>query len=300
MTIKGVVGTATGIDGTGQPVVTVFAEQPGVAGIPRNVEGVPVVVEVTGKIFALGKPQRAAGGRKGEQVDRTARFDRPVPIGVSTGHPSITAGTIGCRVIDLEGHVYALSNNHVYAAENQAETDDNVLQPGTYDGGVDPDDAIGTLSDYEPIVFGDGANVIDAAIALSSTAQLGNATPSDGYGTPRSTTAEATINQKVKKYGRTSGQTKGVVWAINATIEVGYSNNNTALFVGQIVVHGNIGFIQGGDSGSLLVLDGKGKGSVDDRKPVGLLFAGTPLGDYGIANSIDAVLARFGVAVDGN
>jgi len=60
---------------------------------------------------------------------------RPAPIGVSTGHPRVTAGTIGCRVKDSSGRVYALSNNHVYAWENKASAGDNVLQPGAYDGG---------------------------------------------------------------------------------------------------------------------------------------------------------------------
>jgi len=57
-----------------------------------------------------------------------------VPTGVSTGHPAITAGTIAARVTDGI-NVYALSNNHVYADENQAALGDEMIQPGTYDGG---------------------------------------------------------------------------------------------------------------------------------------------------------------------
>ena len=216
-----------------------------------------------------------------------------MPIGVSTGHPNITAGTIGARVTDGT-NVYALSNNHVYADENNATIGDNVLQPGSFDGGIDPDDAIGTLFDFEPIVFDDFTpNEVDAAIALSSTDALGNATPSDGYGTPNSTTADppACLNKRVQKYGRTTSLTKGIAFAINATVSVGYSSG-VALFVHQIVVDGGKGgFILGGDSGSLLVLK-KGK------KPCGLLFAGTPLGRYGIANPIDLVLDAFGVYID--
>ena len=87
-----------------------------------------------------------------EGGDTTARCDRPVPIGVSTGHPSITAGTIGARVTNGT-EFWALSNNHVYAATNSATNGDNVLQPGTVDGGIDPADAIGTLADFEPPRF---------------------------------------------------------------------------------------------------------------------------------------------------
>ena len=157
-----------------------------------------------------------------------------MPIGVSTGHPDITAGTIGCRVTK-GGNVYALSNNHVYADENQASIGDDVIQPGTFDGGSSPADDIGTLDDFEPILFDGSDNVIDAAIALSSTADLGNSTPSDGYGTPQSTTVTASVGLKVKKYGRTTGQTKGRVAAINATVNIGYSSG-VARFVDQIII----------------------------------------------------------------
>ena len=69
----------------------------------------------------------------------TERCQRAVPIGVSTGHPDITAGTIGARVTDGT-NVFALSNNHVYANENNTTTGANGLQPGPIDGGANPDD----------------------------------------------------------------------------------------------------------------------------------------------------------------
>ena len=134
---------------------------------------------------------------------------------------------------------------------------------------------MGTLFDSKPIKFDGSDNTIDPAIALSSTANLSNATPSDGYGTPKSTTVAASINQKVKKYGRTSGETKGQVFAINATVNVGY-DSGVARFVNQIIiVPGD--FSTGGDSGSLIVDDSKGRwGGPNNRKTVGLLFAGSP------------------------
>jgi len=215
-------------------------------------------------------------------------FERPVPIGVSTGHPDITAGTIGCRVTDGT-NVYALSNNHVYANENLASIGDNVLQPGTYDEGVDPDDAIGTLYDFEPIDFDGGGNTIDAAIALCSEETLGNATPFDGYGTPSSTIVTWNLLRlRVQKYGRTTGLTSGRIAGINATINVGY-DSGTALFVNQILIRPG-GFSAGGDSGSLIVTE-------QGNNPVGLLFAGSVL--YTVANPIDLVLSAFGVTIDG-
>jgi hypothetical protein len=219
-----------------------------------------------------------------------------VPTGVSTGHPAITAGTIAARVTDGI-NVYALSNNHVYADENQAALGDEMIQPGTYDGGSAPADTIGTLSDYEPIVFTTSANnTLDAAIALSSLGELGNSTPPEGYGTPKSETVAASLNQQVQKFGRTTSlTTDGTITGINATINIGYGTG-TARFVDQIIVETRKPrFIQGGDSGSLLVI----QGGADDRKPVGLLYAGTSTGKMAIANHIDAVLSRFSVTIDG-
>ncbi len=310
MVTRGVVGTAVGLGHDGEPVIKVYVVSAGLTTVPDRLDGIPVAVEVTGEIFALQRgqggppcPPKCGGGGGGSDddtggaVDPTAWFDRAVPIGVSTGHPSITAGTIGARVTDGT-NVFALSNNHVYAASNSASIGDAVIQPGTFDGGSSPADDIGTLADFEPIVFSTlASNVIDAAIALSSTADLGNATPSDGYGTPRSTTIAASVNMKVMKFGRTTSQTAGKVDAINATVNVNYGSAGVARFVNQIIILPGA-FSAGGDSGSLIVVQGKGKNKSDDRKPVGLLFAGSAF--FTVANPIDAVLGAFGVTLDGN
>ena len=295
--VQGVAGVGVGYNGDVSPAVIILTETAGVRGLPSSLEGVPVVPMVSGKIVALPKPPDTPGGKppKDPPVDPTARFDRPVPIGVSTGHPDITAGTIGARVVG-GGNVYALSNNHVYANENLAVIGDEVIQPGTFDLGALPDDYIGTLSDFEPIIFSTSAsNVIDAAISLSSTSLLDNATPSDGYGIPKSTIATPFVNMKVKKYGRTTGLTSGKVYAINADVNVGY-DSGTARFVNQIIITPGA-FSAGGDSGSLIVVDGKGRNAGDRNKPVGLLFAGSSF--VTIANPIDAVLTRFAVTIDG-
>ncbi|MCK4485522.1 MAG: hypothetical protein KAU38_02030 [Desulfobacterales bacterium] len=294
MALPEVVGTATGLTEAGRPAILVFAKnavEPGV--IPRSLEGTPVVVKVTGEIFAMPrkpKPDKPAKDR----VDPTARFDRPVPIGVSTGNEDeCSAGTIGARVKDDSGNVYALSNNHVYALENKASSDSRVLQPGLYDTNCvfSPENVIGTLSDFVSIDFNGDDNTVDAAIAISSTDNLDNATPSNGYGIPKSATVTASIDQAVQKYGRTTSLTKGTITAIGATMRVTYGFG-TAIFVNQIVVESRKPFIKPGDSGSLLV-------TYRERNPVGLLFAGNPTGKLALANPIDAVLGNFGVTIDG-
>lgn len=301
MGMPGIVGHGIGISSDGEPVIKIFTIRAGIPNIPAVLEGVPTKVKVTGMVFAY--------------ADRTARFPRPVPIGVSTGHPDITAGTIGCRVKDVSGKVYALSNNHIYANENDATIGvDSALQPGDFDGGVDPDDAIGTLYDFKPIVFDVNAcdlnlgaldpdcNIMDAAIAAvdfddfdkdgTSEWGVGVSTPSDdGYGTPSTTTIEAFSGLNVQKYGRTTGLTLGTVDTIDTFVDVCYdlSCSKEARFIDQISITSGT-FSDGGDSGSLIVTDD------GNRNPVGLLFAGS--NTHTFANRIAPVLDQFGVTVD--
>ncbi len=294
-----VVGTGTGRNADGELAVVVYTEGPvsqrgrftasemesrakALTDIPVAIDGHPVVVKETGRFVVYADPQ--------------ARFDRPVPIGVSTGHPDITAGTIACRVKDGSGNVYALSNNHIYANSNNATIGDNVLQPGPSDGGSDPADAIGTLYDYEYITMGGATNYIDAAIAAVTTSTVGYATPAgDGYGTPSTTTKSATIGMKVQKYGRTTGWTHGEVSELNVTVNVCYVPRGPfncaeyATMEDQIAITPGT-FSSGGDSGSLIVTDD------NNKNPVGLLFAGSS--DRTLANQIDRVLNRFNVTID--
>jgi hypothetical protein len=294
----GVVGTAVGLDANGNAIVKLFAEKPGIAGLPARLDDVPVAVEVTGRIYA--------------RTDPTTRV-RPAPIGFSVGHPAITAGTIGAKVLDGSGNAYILSNNHVLANANSAQIGDPALQPGPIDGGTDPGDRLGTLAAFEPLKLALGgygvtppSNWIDAAIALVPIASnLSNSTPLDegGYGVPSSALAgdpdgDGTMDVAgllgigAQKYGRTTKLTAGTVSEINVTIDVCY--DIFCLFVGRFYDQVAIccaAFSDGGDSGSLIVTTGTGK------NPVGLLFAGG--GNRTYANRIDRVLNRFGVTIDG-
>ena len=302
----GVAGTAIAFDLSGRPVVKVFLTHMGALELPATFAGHAVVSEVTGPFRALGDAQEPAPPRDAGTTGRATTsdltdprlpFPRPVPIGVSTGQVDVTAGTIAARVV-AGSKVFALSNNHVYANRNQAEVGDNILQPGTVDGGANPVDAIGTLHDFEPIRFCEPfpicpENRIDAAIAATTVENLDNSTPSNGYGTPRSETISARLGMAVQKYGRTTGHTTGRISGINATMNIGF-RDRTARFSGQIVVSG-AGFSGPGDSGSLIVADGSGP---EGRRPVGLLFAGSQTTT--LANPIDLVLDRFEIEIDGN
>lgn len=281
LTLPDVVGTATGLDEQGNPAVIVFTKGSGAMGIPAHLEGVPVVVRMTGEFHAL-KP--AAGGSN--KVITTAKFTPPVPIGVSTGNADeCSAGTIGARVTDGI-NFYALSNNHVYVPENDAVIGSSVLQPGRYDTQcLATGTVIGALASYIPINFA-GSNEVDAALASVSENMVGKATPSNGYGTPASSTVGPAVGTSVKKYGRTTQQTTGTITGINAAINVNYGTLGTATFNNQIIVQSGKPFLKGGDSGSLLVTS-------NGFYPVGLLFAGDSTGKYAVANEINKVLDSF-------
>ncbi|UCG87449.1 MAG: hypothetical protein JSW71_02580 [Gemmatimonadota bacterium] len=289
----GVVGTAVGLNPAGRPVMQVFVTAPDIADVPATVEGLPVQRKVTGMFVAGSNP--------------TTR-ERPAPLGFSVGHPDITAGTIGARVKDAAGNVYVLSNNHVLANSNDAQYGDPIYQPGPYDGGT-PADQIATLSAFQPVDFSaSGVNTIDAAIAQSTTAQLGNSTPlDDGYGTPSSEIfgdangdgwfddVTDLLGLDVQKYGRTTELTAGQITGISATVQICYEVFyifclKSAIFTDQLIIEPGP-FSGGGDSGSLIVTDD------DNKNAVALLFAGSSTAT--IANRIDRVLLQFGVSIDG-
>jgi hypothetical protein len=315
MRIPDVVGTGVGIGPDGLPAIKVFTKMHGVKGIPEWLESTPVQVEVSGRFYALERGPTCDTGGTCTGADR---WPLPVPTGVSVGHPDITAGTIAARVTK-NSEVFILSNNHVLANINQAAIGDPILQPGTYDGGLNPGDAIGQLTDYEPIKFCtvfwfwiicDQTNTIDAAIAKSDPGNLGVATPNDGYGAPSSDIHPAygdpstpnddnltlLLGADVQKYGRTTGLTTGSINTINATVDVCYDANclNIARFTDQLIVTPGT-FSAGGDSGSLIVTYDPNDRT--QKQPVGLLFAGSDT--QTIINRIDHVLNRFGVTVDG-
>jgi hypothetical protein len=292
----GVVGLGVGVTERAQPRIRVFTVAHDTAGVPNEAEGVGLDRVVTGLITA-----RACQ----DTGNPAERCNRPVPIGVSVGHPDVTAGTIGARVKNGSGAVFALSNNHVLADSNAASVGDPAIQPGSFDGGSDPADRIGTLAAFKTISFNlsgcsnvasdPDCNTIDAAIASTTTGNLGVSTLAAGYGTPSATTVSPSIGQSVRKCGRTTNCTTGTVAEVNVIVDVCYvplgpfcAPGGAARFVNQIGISDGT-FSAGGDSGSLIV-------TTSGRNPVGLLFAGG--GNRTFANEIGRVLSNFDVSID--
>jgi hypothetical protein len=224
---------------------------------------------------------------------------RPCPSGFSVGNVAVTAGTLGSVVYDflpgattdppgpglgVPSQFYILSNNHVLAASNAAQIGSPILQPGVFDGGVDPQDRIATLSRFIPIQFAPQIplnrhnNVVDAAVAQCEFSDATRETYFSGAPRAWRRKANVAVGDLVKKTGRTTNITFGRVISVDATVDVGYGNAGTARFRDQILTT-NIS--AGGDSGSVVT-------SLDDVA-LGLLFAGSS--QVTVINHIETVRA---------
>jgi hypothetical protein len=221
--------------------------------IPDEVEGVPTDIIETG-IFEIG--------RKFPPIYQ--RRVRPAPAGVSIGHREVTTGTFGALVKE-GGDVHILSNNHVLANENEGKVGDPILQPGRYDGGRPDRDTIAQLADFVKLED-EATNTVDAAIATPIVRT--DVAPEVLHIGRVKGDAEPEIDLPVRKSGRTTRFTEGVVSATDVTLRVGYSDG-FLVFTDQFLISSRGGFSGPGDSGSLIV-DG-------ENRAVGLLFAGKPI-----------------------
>jgi len=231
----------------------------------------------------------------GNCSDGRRNRQRPFVAGISAAHRDVTAGTIGyfCRSTkpgDDPNDIFILSNNHVIANVNEAVIGDEILQPGPADGGTSADH-IANLHRFVRIKLGgDIANRVDAAIARLlpeaahnlSICRIGRIT-----GTER-----GVEEMRVRKHGRTTGLTEGVITdeSVNSLVGMDHSDPSVvALFQGQMRIErtgSSTAFGLGGDSGSPVV-------SRDNRRAVGLYFAGPDNGIYGLANHISDVIDQL-------
>lgn len=246
--------------------------------IPQAVGGVATDVDVTGDVTA--------------QMF-TARL-RPAPGGVSIGNcQRVMAGTLGCLV--RRGNLlFVLSNNHVLALVNTSPIGTGLPQPGRLDGGVCNQDVIARLAQFIPINFAAGVcNFVDAAIGRTSPALVDRRILRPG-GVRQALVAPAVqpvLNALVQKSGRTTQYTRGIINAVNVTVNVSYAPlGGVARFCRQFRVRSVTGgdFSRPGDSGSLVT-------TFPANRPVGLLFAGGAGSTF--CNPIIPVLNVLGVQI---
>jgi hypothetical protein len=312
MSVPGVVGTATGLAPDGRIAIMVYLKEEfrtpvkgnGISarGIPAEIEGVPVITEVTGEFRAM-----KSGGGGG--VSHTAKQSFPIQLGTSGGwrfdlaNGYCCGGTLG-SLIEKGGTQYILSNYHVLYADivnggnsRTAQAGDPVIQPGLIDVSCNAANA----NDVANLVANGGSlpdENIDAGIAEVISGRVSSQILE--IGSISASTVGASINQAVKKSGRTTGLTRSKVSGLNATVNIAYDNECaggaafTKTFTGQLVMSNNGSkFLNSGDSGSLMVED-----ITTNPRAVGLLYAGSSTS--AIANPINAVLSHYGATMVGN
>ena len=224
---------------------------------------------------------------------------RPLLIGASVGHYSITAGTLGGfaqHMASGKAAAVILSNNHVLANENKAKIGDAILQPAAYDGGRKSKDKVGELLAFEPVASG-ANNLVDAAIAsIDADIDFNAVTLMDAGKLKGLRKTPLRPGDKVFKIGRTTGVTQGVVTAIEVDdVVVSYEFGDIG-FDSQIEIQttGSGPFSSGGDSGSV-IMDEKGYACA-------LLFAGSDQGGTNgkgvtFANDLSIVLEKLGLTM---
>lgn len=239
--------------------------------IPKNINGIPTDVVEVGEVHPYS-----------------------IPCGVSVSHQNGKPGTIGCLVGKNDGSSdadFLLSNNHIFANFNTARPGDLIVQPAI--GSSSNSSAIAKLTDFQVMNFSGGSNFMDAAIA--EVINPGSVTPMiKEIGNINRNPIGSSINQSVKKHGRTTGLTHGTVRAIGVDMSIPYLNRN-ALLIDQIEIQSNDNdrnFSEVGDSGSLIV------DNSPTPRPVALLVGGsTKNTGFTVATPIDRILTRFNIVL---
>jgi archaellum component FlaF (FlaF/FlaG flagellin family) len=259
-----------------------------------------------------------------------SRFAAPMQLGSSGGNNvdydslknqivDCCSGTLGALLKGLDNRQYILSNNHVLARSDQAKIGDTIIQPGLIDNNCSPNGdgpgttPVGYLTGW--LALNSPATNADAAIAQVTSGTVDSAGSILEMGGKRAdgTLASAppgvsstggrgeagTLQMKVAKSGRTTGQTCASITALSLDVNVDYFFDCaetqpylSKTFTNQLAISGN-GFIDAGDSGAL-VLDAA------NAEPVGLFFAGgtdTSGVSHAIANPVSDVLGELSAQV---
>jgi hypothetical protein len=220
---------------------------------------------------------------------RVAR--RPAVGGVSASHHAFQVGTVAIGMRDRRsGAPCILSCSHVLAQLGNAYPGDAVLQPAPIDGGAVPLATFGSVLRWTPLQFGGTArNLADAAIAACAPGQALSWV--DGIGTIKGVAPMTSIwhGEPVRKVGRTTGLTTGVVYTFGA-VRANYRGlgfgETPALFVNQILAEISCGY---GDSGSLLV--------DSENRAAGLLFGASPDGKTTWFNPFEVVCSALDISL---
>jgi hypothetical protein len=300
---QGVVGTAITADANGRPAIMIMTENAMGSRLPSLIDGYAVIEEVTGRIHAL----KGGGG-----ASHTGKQTPPIQLGTSGGNVNDIAngfccsGTLG-SLVQKGGTQYILSNSHVFAGDvvsggngRVATIGDDINQPGLVDNNCSSANTniVADLSSLSTLYPPASTPNVDCAIAQVRSGMVSTNGAILEVGTLSASTVGASVGQAVKKSGRTTGLTRSSISALNATVSVGYETecagtSFTKTFTGQIIISNRrSGFLNSGDSGSLMVED-----VATNPRAVGLLYAGSS--STAVANPIGAVLSFLGATMVG-
>lgn len=253
-----------------------------VGGVPTDVVAESIVLHRAG-MTRVGEAGSGAAERhpvlRGGIGIGPARSFRVVPPEVERAGEFVIAGTLGAFVVtrDEPGRVLGLTTFHVGCVDDSWAVGDEFVHPSRVDGGVPGADGIGVL-DRAAL-----AGAVSAA-ALRMGDRPFRAEVVD-IGAIRGG-ARATVGSTVRKRGRTTGLTYGVIESADATIRLDFGDGiGVRTLRDQIRVHSSERFGDHGDSGAVLV--------DADNQVVGLYVAGS--GRTGFANPIQPVLRQLDV-----
>jgi hypothetical protein len=287
-------------DGVDDPKVHIYLTRGSVRIIkelPDEIEGVQLRAHKMGAINVRPDSAGAATNR-GNFYERNSR----VCCGSSCAPTSENcSGTLGALVRQQGSRqIYLLSNNHVFAGCNHVPRNQPILSPSSNDGRPDVPaprevgrhDQIHELRSGSPMFV----NPCDTDLALARATDpavisswQGDA--DNGYDTPARTIEPASL-MRVKKFGRTTGLSWGVLEArITTPTAITYNSKH---FRGVVwfrdvwtVRATGSPFALPGDSGSLVVNE-------DASAAIGIVFAANSSGDYGWIIPMPAVMVTFG------
>lgn len=211
------------------------------------------------------------------------RYD-PLLGGISIGPCRVFSGfvyvgTLGAITLNRKTcKSMLLTNYHVVCPENDCTVGENMAQPSPADGGECPEDIVGQIA------AGYIGGEVDCAVVRQTDGGYVCRIVDIG---PVTGTAVATLGMEVRKRGRTSGLTYGMVEEIDDTFDIDYGPGlGTIRLTSQIGIQADrtksIVFGSPGDSGSVVVNR--------NNEVVGLYCCGSEDDIFGGANPIQPVL----------
>ncbi|MFD5827656.1 hypothetical protein [Lentzea sp. NPDC060358] len=269
-------------------VVYVCAKGPGhPRQIPVEVGGVPTDVVAETIVLHRAMVTRAAETVAAERhpVLRggigigPARSFRVVPPEVEKAGEYVIAGTLGAFVVTRAEPrtVLGLTTFHVGCVDDSWSVGDEFLHPSRVDGGVAGADLVAVLD--RAALAGSVAAAGLRVVARPWRAEVVDIGALTG-------TAEAEVGSTVRKRGRTTELTHGVITSTDATVRLDFGGGiGVRTLRDQIRVYSAERFGDHGDSGAVLV--------DADNRVVGLYVAGS--GPTGFANPVAAVLRQLDV-----